>query len=135
MSEPTSAIKIGTEGALEQEVTFETTIASLRDDLPPVFATPAMIMLMENTAAKTIQPLLPEGWISVGTLVNVQHLAPTPTGCIVKATAKVTNVGGVIVRFEVTVTDSTEIIGTGIHERAVIEVARFMKRVQKKQQS
>ena len=135
MSNPTEGITIGAEATLEQQVTFETTIASLREDLPPVFATPAMIMLMENTAAKAIHSLLPKGWISVGTLVNVQHLAPAPLGSIVKSIARVTAVDALIITFEVTVKDATETIGSGIHQRAAIDVERFMKRIRNKQNS
>ncbi|HZS45799.1 MAG TPA: hotdog domain-containing protein [Blastocatellia bacterium] len=135
MTNPTDRIEIGTEATLEQQVTFEKTIASLREDLPPVFSTPAMIMLMENTAARAIQSLLPDGYISVGTLVSVQHLAPTPVGSIVSSTAKVTAIDDVIITFEVTVTDSTELVGSGTHQRAVIDVDRFMKRVRRKQNS
>src|SRR5882724_1762371 len=92
MTDPTEKIQIGDEATIQKEVTFETTIASFKADLPPVFATPAMIMLMETTAAKAIKDALPDGWISVGTLVNVKHLAPTPVGSVVTSTAKVTAV-------------------------------------------
>ena len=133
MSEPTERISVGTEAQLEEVVRHDRTIASLREGLPAVYATPAMIMLMEGAAARAIQPLLPEGWISVGTLVNVQHLAPTPVGATVTAQARVTEVAGLVITFEVSAHDGTELIGRGTHQRAAIEVARFMRRVKAKQ--
>ena len=133
MTYPTERIKIGDQATIQKEVTFDSTIASFKADLPPVFATPAMIMLMETTAAKAIKDSMPEGWISVGTSVNIKHLAPIPVGSVVTSTARVTAVNGVTVTFELSVHDGVEIAGAGTHERALVEVARFMRRVQKKQ--
>lgn len=133
MTDPTEQIKIGDEATIQKEITFDATIASFKADLPPVFATPSMIMLMETTAAKAIKDSMPEGWISVGTSVNIKHLAPTPVGSIVTSTARVIAVNGVSVTFEVSVHDGVEIAGSGVHERALVEVARFMRRVHKKQ--
>jgi len=133
MTDPAEKIKIGDEATIQREVTFDNTIASLKAELPPVFATPSMILLMETTAAKAIKDALPNGWISVGTLVNIRHLAPTPVGSIVTSTAKVIATSGVTVTFEVTVHDGIEVAGIGTHERALVEVSRFMRRVQKKQ--
>jgi predicted thioesterase len=132
MTDPSQKIQIGDKATIQKEVTFDTTIASFKADLPPVFATPSMIMLMETTAAKAIKDALPDGWISVGTSVNIKHLAPTPVGSMVTSTATVIAVDGVVVTFEVSVQDATEIAGSGTHQRALVEVARFMRRVQKK---
>src|SRR5258708_4260700 len=88
MTDPTENIKIGDEAAIQKEVTFDNTIASFKADLPPVFATPSMILLMETTAAKAIKDAMPQGWISVGTLVNIRHLAPTPEESFITSTAK-----------------------------------------------
>jgi predicted thioesterase len=100
--------------------------------MPAVFATPMMIYLMEVTAGDLIQPYLPEGWITVGAVVNVRHLAATPVGATVTARAEVTEVGKNTVTFSVEAHDGIEKIGEGIHVRAPVEVARFLKRVEKK---
>src|SRR6266853_638615 len=90
MTDPTENIKIGDEATIQKEVTFDNTIA-----------------------AKAIKDALPDGWISVGTSVNVRHLAPTPVGSIVTSTAKVIATSGVTVTFEVTVHDGVEVAGSG----------------------
>ncbi|MCL2396659.1 MAG: thioesterase family protein [Defluviitaleaceae bacterium] len=96
-----------------------------------VFATPAMILLMEEAARLAVQPALPTGSTTVGTVVNVQHLAATPVGMKVRATATLTEINGRRLVFEVEATDEKGIIGKGIHERAVIDIQRFMAMLQK----
>ncbi len=97
-----------------------------------VYATPAMIALMESAALAAIDPLLEEGQTSVGTTIEVRHLAATPLGTMVKAHAKVTAVEGRKVTFLVQAWDERELIGEGKHVRLVIDEARFIKRVQSK---
>ena len=97
-----------------------------------VFATPAMIALIEGAAVAAIDHLLPEGHASVGTVVNVRHLAATPMGKTVRARAVVTGVDGRQVTFKVEAWDDHELIGEGTHTRVVIDTARFLKRVQQK---
>src|SRR5512142_1031825 len=87
-----------------------------------VFATPAMIALMEQAAVDAIDKLLPEGQSSVGTLVNVRHLAATPIGQQVRARAEVTAVEGRQVTFNVQAWDENELIGEGTHIRFVIDL-------------
>jgi predicted thioesterase len=98
-----------------------------------VLATPWMIAYMERTAHRLLTCCLPEGYTSVGTLVNVRHLAPTPLGAEVRVTAEVLSMEGNRVYFSIRAWDELELIGDGEHERAVIEVERFMRRVEKKQ--
>ena len=121
------AIKPGAAREKSIEVTREVTIASLDEKLPAVYSTPAMICLMEVTAAGLIQPHLPAGFISVGVEVNVRHLAATPLGERVTATAKVVEVAGTSVKFEVEARDERQLIGSGTHTRAVIELERFKR--------
>lgn len=97
-----------------------------------VYATPAMIALMEAAAVAAIDPLLPEGQASVGTALDVRHLAATPLGHRVRARAEVTGVEGRQVMFTVQAWDEHELIGEGKHTRFVIDTARFAERVQKK---
>jgi len=97
-----------------------------------VFATPAMIALIESAAVSAIDPLLPEEQASVGIAVDVRHLAATPRDQQVRAQAEVTAIDGRRVTFRVQVWDEQELIGEGTHTRYVIDVARFTERVQSK---
>jgi len=95
-----------------------------------VFSTPSMIAEMEETCRLLLKEefLQNEDWDSVGTLVNVKHLKPTPVGTEVKLKAKVTRVNDRRITFEVSATDKIEKIGEGIHERTVINVPEFRAR-------
>ena len=90
-----------------------------------VFATPMMIALIEKCAAACVQDELPEGDATVGTLINVSHVAATPVGMKVSATATVTAVEGRKICFSVKAEDECGLIGEGTHERVVIHVDRF----------
>jgi|SRR6516164_5757773 len=97
-----------------------------------VLATPVMINLIEAAALATIEHLLPDGHQSLGTHLNVSHVAATPVGLRVTATAEVTGVEGRTVTFRVEARDEIEAIGGGTHQRVVVSVARFDERVQRK---
>lgn len=94
-----------------------------------VFATPAMIALMENAAAKAVADRLPEGSTTVGTVVNVVHTRATGEGEEVSATAVLQQVDGRKLIFHVSASDTKGIIGEGVHERFIVDTAKFMKRV------
>ncbi len=94
-----------------------------------VLSTPSMIGLMERTAHGLLAGCLPDGCSSVGTAVDVRHLAPTPAGGTVRVLAEVLVVEGSRVVLRVQAWDAVEQVGDGTHERAVIDVARFLKRV------
>ncbi|MHC2331752.1 thioesterase family protein [Bradyrhizobium sp. USDA 4454] len=100
--------------------------------LPPVLATPVMIMAMENAALNAVRDYLEPGESVVGTMVNVQHLAATVVGQTVTATAEVTGVQGRQIAFAVSASDEIEQIGKGTHERMVVEVARLQQRLDAK---
>jgi fluoroacetyl-CoA thioesterase len=97
--------------------------------LPPVLATPVMIMAMENAALNAIKPFLGAGESAVGTRVDVLHLAATPVGRQVVARARVTKVDGRRIEFEIEATDGVAPIGTGTHERMIIDMVRFVERL------
>jgi len=97
--------------------------------LPEVFATPMMITAMENAALNAIRGYLDPGESAVGTAVNVRHLAATPVGHDVTAEAEVIGVDGRTITFKVTARDEKEEIGSGTHERAVIDLKRFNARL------
>jgi fluoroacetyl-CoA thioesterase len=119
-------IEAGLTGTKEIEVVESQTIASFDANLPAVYGTPAMIMLMEWAAA-ALEPHLPPGHISVGVEVSVRHLAATPLGDRVTAKAEVIEVNNNLVKFTVEARDTRQIIGSGTHTRAIIEVERFLR--------
>lgn len=100
--------------------------------LPPVLATPVMIMMMENAALNAIRPFLDPGESAVGTVVDVRHLAATPVGQRVRAEAEVTAIDGRKIAFKVIARDESEVIGEGTHDRMVINLARFGERLNAK---
>ncbi len=97
-----------------------------------VLATPVMINLIEAAALAAVEHLLPEGYQSLGTHLDVRHIAATPVGMKVKAVAEVTRVDGRNISFIVNVNDEVDLIGDGVHERVVVNVSKFDLRVQKK---
>jgi len=113
-------------------VTHALTVQANVPDMPPVYSTPNMILLMEIVCADLIRPHLPAGWVSVGALVEVKHLAATPVGFTVTATARVAEVTKSLVVFEVEAQDGVERIGSGRHARAPIEFARFLAGIERK---
>jgi len=131
---PTQNIRPGMEGVETTVVTREITVAHFREGMPEVYGTPFMIYLMEVAAANAIQDSLPEGWVSVGAEVNVRHLAATPIGHTVTATARVLSINDRLVTFSVQAHDGVDRIGTGTHIRAAIDVARFEKRMEGKRE-
>lgn len=100
--------------------------------LPPVLATPIMVLAMENAALNAIRDCLDADECAVGTVVDVRHIAPTPVGQCVIADAEVTEVKGRRVIFAVSVHDEIEEIGKGIHERTVVNLGRLMERIDTK---
>ena len=97
--------------------------------LPQVFATPMMVTIMENAALNAIRDYLEPGESAVGTIVNVRHLAATPVGHQVTATATVTKVDGRRIEFDVSARDEIEEIGVGTHERMLVDMARLSNRL------
>lgn len=97
-----------------------------------VLATPCMILFMERTAHRLLAQNLPAGYSSVGVVVHVEHLAPTPLGNTVRVRAVVEAVDGLKVTFTIQAWDEVEKIGEGTHQRFIIDEARFLKRVHAK---
>ncbi len=127
-----SDIPIGARASKDMTVTFDVTVAKYHPDMPEVFGTPMMIYLMEAAAADAIENYLPQGWASVGVVVNVKHLAATPVGAVVTAFAEVIEVDDNTVTFRVEAHDGVEKIGEGSHTRAPINMERFMRRAASK---
>ena len=100
--------------------------------MPAVLATPWLVAYLEYTARDAIAPLLDANERSVGTFIEVEHLAPAPEGFTVKCRARVIHVNGPAVTFQVEAHDGVEVIAKGIHRRRVIDVDRFARRIEKK---
>jgi predicted thioesterase len=122
-------IVIGTKGEKRVPVTAENAISFLGAAGPRVLATPNMIGLMERTCRDTVLPQLAPGFDTVGTHVNVFHLAAAPMGATVHVTAEIAAVADRRVEFRVEAWDEKEKIGEGTHQRAIINVAKFAARM------
>jgi fluoroacetyl-CoA thioesterase len=127
------SIPIGAAGSYSLVVTPEHLASRFKDTtLPPVLATPIMILIMENAALNAIKPYLEAGESALGTRVDVRHLAATPVGRQVIGEAKVTKVDGRRIEFAVRAADGNEEIGVGTHERVVIQLAKLAERMKAK---
>ena len=125
-------IEPGLRGEVSLVVGEEHTAARFGAGGVRVLGTPMMIGLMENAAFSALQKLLPEGQSSVGTRVDIRHLAATPVGMQVTATAELLEVDGRRLLFRVEARDERELIGEGQHERFIITLDRFLARVTEK---
>jgi fluoroacetyl-CoA thioesterase len=124
------AIPVGAKGSFTLLVQPQHLAHQFKDaTLPPVFATPVMIMTMENAALNAIKAYLDPGESAVGTAVDVRHLAATPVGSRVTAEAEVTKVAGRRVEFAVRAREGAREIGVGTHARVVVDVAKFTRRL------
>ena len=115
-------------------VTNEKTAAAFGSGGLAVYATPAMIALMECAAFSAIEPLLPEGWSTVGTELNVKHLSATPLGLKVYAKAELLAIDGRALSFKVEAFDEAGKIGEGTHNRFIIEREKFLTKTKEKKQ-
>src|ERR1044071_9780848 len=126
-------IPVGTKGTAALRVRVEHLANRFKDTiLPETFATPMMILVMENAALNAIKPFLEPGESAVGTAIDVRHLAATPVGAEVRATAELVKVEGKRLEFKVSAHDGTDEIGNGTHRRAVIDLKSFNERLAKK---
>ncbi len=125
------ALTVGMRGEASLVVGEAQTAAAFGAGGVLVLGTPVMIGLMENAAWQLVQPELPEGESTVGTLVNVRHLAATPMGGHVVATAELIEIDDRRLVFRVSARDDTQIIGEGTHERFRIVLERFLARLPK----
>ena len=126
-------IPIGTKGTFELLVTADHLASRFKDAmLPPVLATPVMIMAMENAALNALKPYFEGNESALGTRVDVRHLAATPAGSRITGEAEVTKVDGRRIEFSMRATCGPELIGVGTHERVIIDLPRFSERLKAK---
>src|ERR1700722_11984806 len=127
------SIPVGATGSFSLVVMPDHLASRFKDmTLPPVLATPVMIMIMENAALNAIKPYLDAGESALGTRVDVRHLAATLAGRRVTGEAKVTKVDGRRIEFSIRATDGSEEIGVGTHERVVIRLSKLLERLKAK---
>jgi fluoroacetyl-CoA thioesterase len=122
-------VEIGMTGHAEVVVTPDITVGGHVPGMPMVYGTPFMILLMEVASGRAIRDHLPEGYVSVGTHVDVRHLAPTPLGRRVTATSRVIEKTRSSVLFEVSAHDGERLIGEGRHRRGIVDGRGFGDKV------
>ncbi len=122
-------IKVGMSAQRLLVVPTERTVGHFVPDMPMVYATPMMILEMEMTSSDAIREHLQPGWVTVGTEVNVRHLAAALVGAMVRTTAKVISVERRVIRFEVAAFEGERKLGEGQHARGLIDVEKFNKRL------
>lgn len=122
-------ITVGMKGEVSTLVEREDTAYEVGSGSLLVYATPCMVALMEGAAVEAIAEAIPEDKTSVGTELNISHLAATPVGLEVRAEAEVTEVSGNMICFRVTAYDEAGKIGEGTHKRAIVTSQRFLDKV------
>ena len=125
-------LQIGIEGLAQTVVSELNTAITHGSGAVSVFATPALVGLMEKAALSSVEPLLEQGTTTVGTRVDVKHLAATPVGMTVVATSRLVEVDGKRLVFEVEARDNVDLVGMGIHERFIVKTESFIRRVEDK---
>jgi fluoroacetyl-CoA thioesterase len=122
-------IKIGMSAERMLTVTPDRTVRHVIPTMPAVFGTPMMIMEMEMASADAISRYLPEGWVTVGTEVDIRHLGASAVGSVVRTTAKVIAVERRVIRYEVEAFDGARRIGDGKHARGLVNLESFNRRL------
>jgi len=120
-------IKVGMSAERILVVPPERTVGHFVQGMPMVYATPMMILEMEMTSGDAVNPFLEAGWITVGTEVDIRHLAATPVGSTVRTTARVIAVERRLIRFEVEAFDEKRRIGEGRHARGLVNLEAFSR--------
>lgn len=123
-------MKVGLTFTSKTIVTKENMASTLGSGDMEVFATPAMVALMENAAMKAVCEELPGGTTTVGAMINTTHIKPSPLGTEVKAIAVLTEVDGRKLTFSVKAEDGGGIIGEGTHVRYIVDRARFLAKLE-----
>ncbi len=127
-------VTVGIKGTVKQSVNDGNTAAAVGSGSLPVFATPMMIALMEKASCVALEGHLDDGNTTVGTLVNVEHVAATPLGMEVTVTSTVTAVDGRKISFLVEAFDEAGLIGRGAHDRFVVNSEKFTAKANAKKQ-
>ncbi len=126
-------IEIGLKGTKEMVVERKDLASFVGNIGADVLATQRIVVLMERAAMNAIEGLLPEGKMTVGTTINMKHLAATPLGVRVRAEARLTEIDGRRLVFEVMVYDEFEKIAEGENGRFIVSVEKFLEKIKMKQ--
>jgi predicted thioesterase len=118
-------LEIGIKGRLTETVTEEKTAGAYGSGILRVYATPAMIALMEHTALLSVAPYLEDGMTTVGTSLNIKHTAPSPVGSEITCESELTEIDRRRLVFRVTAYDGAGEIGSGTHERFIVDCDKF----------
>lgn len=121
-------MEVGLTGKKSIVVTKELTAKTFGSGKLDVYATPAMIALMEETACDMVEPFMEEGCGTVGTMINVKHVSATPVGMEVNCEAKLVEIDRKRLVFEVKAYDEAGLIGEGTHERFIIQNQKFFEK-------
>lgn len=132
MKKQLSQLKTGLTGSAEILVDSRHTALHVGSGRQKILATPVLITLMETAAQNAVDGSLPEGCQTIGTRLDVQHLAATPEGMRVTASAQLIGMHGRTLVFQVSASDGHEKIGDGIHERSMISVESFLRLLNRK---
>ncbi|MCI6647726.1 MAG: thioesterase family protein [Oscillospiraceae bacterium] len=127
-------IPVGAKGRVDGVVTDQLTAAAIGSGSVEVFATPYMVAAMENAACEALRPYYGEGENSVGTKLEISHDAATPVGMKYWAEAEVTEVDRRRIVLKVTAYDETGVIGSGTHERFIIQMEKFLAKAEAKKE-
>lgn len=125
-------LKTGIEGHMTEDVTYEITAAGMKSGGLEVYATPRMINLMETTAWASVEPYMEEGKGTVGTYLDVKHVAASPIGAHIECDTRLVEIDGRRLVFEVVARDDCGVIGEGRHERFIISNEKFMTKTNAK---
>lgn len=128
-------LEAGIKGIKEIQVSDKLTAAAVDPALPPVYATPNLVSLIETTAAASVAPYLGEDQTTVGTVVNIRHMAATPVGMTVRCETTLTEVDRKRLEFEIRAYDDKELVAEGTHQRFIIGLEKFLVNVEKKKQA
>lgn len=132
MTEAEFMLKTGIKGHQELTVTQELTAKNMGSGVMDVFATPAMLALMEKTAFTSVAPYLNEGCGSVGIKVDIEHVASSPVGMKITCDSELVEIEGRKLVFKVEASDEKGLIGKGTHERFIVENKKFQEKTDNK---
>lgn len=127
-----SGLVLQSKGSASISVSDAHTAIALGSGTLAVFATPMMVALMEAAAVDCVERFLPAGHTSLGTHIDVEHVAASPVGVTIQATAELVKIDGRSLTFALEARDEAELIGRGTHTRAVADIERFKARLARK---
>jgi fluoroacetyl-CoA thioesterase len=126
LSRMAKPVLIGARGVSEERVKFENTLTAFNHNLPPVYSTPDLVRLMEIAGSRALQPFCETDEISVGTAINIEHLAPVGLNAVIKAEGIVEAVKGRFYLIRVSAKVDDKVIGAGTIDRAIVNVPKFL---------